>query len=173
MVAMMVVDDIDFCCSTAAHPNMMQTKGIIFGMKSSCSRPKMLGRQKCGHRAPEKRYCRQSWEFTVEAPPFPIFDLRSCGILWGLLRHSSSTILDIVSIAADLIFGESDLEDCSRPSSTPDTSISLRTFEVKHNASLDDTLTSLKTVSALPIDSDSSEVSSFFLRRSSRKRKSR
>jgi hypothetical protein len=83
-------------------------------------------------------------------------------------RESAKKQPKLGSIAADPILVESDLED-SRPSA-PDT-VSLRTFEVKHNASLDDALNSLKTVSALPSDSDSNEVSS--LRRSSRKRKSR
>jgi hypothetical protein len=103
----------------------------------------------------------------VEAPPFPNLISGAVGCFgdYSGIRPP----IDIDSIAADLIPGESDLDDC-RPC-TPD-KVSLRTFKVKQNASFDDALNSLKAVSALPSDSDSIEVS-YFLRRSSRKRKSR
>jgi hypothetical protein len=72
------------------------------------------------------------------------------------------------SAAADPILVESDIDD-DRVSS-PDT-FALRAFEVECKSSLDDALSSLQTLSALPSESDSNEVN--FLRRSTRKRKSR
>jgi hypothetical protein len=72
------------------------------------------------------------------------------------------------SAAADPILVESDIEDFK--SSEPDL-FSLRTFEVKQSTSLEDALSSLQAASAFPSESETSEVS--FLRRSSRKRKSR
>lgn len=91
-------------CLTTAHPNMMHTQGIILFGKKSSSCPKMLGKQKCGHQAKEKRHRWQSWEFTVKAPMFPNFDLRGRGLFWWPLWHLSSSI-DINSIAANLIPG--------------------------------------------------------------------
>ena len=71
------------------------------------------------------------------------------------------------SAAADPIIVESDIDD---KYSAPDT-FSLRSYEVDPKSTLEDVLRDLRSLSALPAESDTSELN--FLRRSTRKRKAR
>lgn len=73
-------------------------------------------------------------------------------------------------VPTDAIIVESDTEvDVPKPPGT----FPLRVFEVKHTAPLHEALESLQTASALPSEVDSSNSIASFLRRSTRKRKTR